>query len=81
MKITSPWRRNKDTKHKKGFTQKPKINWQGLGLKNRKAAEPSLPIDEIRRRVIQASNLALGQSMPTHPAAEDMRPSDGDRPA
>lgn len=78
MKITSPWRRNNNNRNKKKLvTSKPKIAWEQLGLKSRKAADTSMSIEEIRRRVIQASNQALGKDLESHPMAEGARSSSG----
>lgn len=81
MKITSPWRRNNNTNKKKPVASKPKIALEQLGLKHRRAAETSLSIDEIRRRVIQASNQALGQRPESQPTLAGARGSDGSTPA
>lgn len=81
MKITSPWRRNNNTKTSQRSTPKQKIAWQQLGLKSRRAADPSMSIDEIRRQVIQASNQALTQDLESPSPGEGVRSSTGSKQA
>ncbi len=78
MKITTVWRRNKNTQKKNRFTRKPKIRWQQLGLKNPEAEDPSISIDEIRRQVIQLSSRGLGQGVRSRPTVQGAQPSDAD---
>lgn len=79
MKITTRWRRNKNTKEKKRIIRKPKIAWQQLGLKNPDAEGVSLSIDEIRRQVIQLSSRGLGQGVWSRPRVEGAPSSDASK--
>lgn len=81
MKITMVWHRNKNTQKKKHFTRKPKIRWQQLGLKDPKAEDTSVSIDEIRRQVIQLSSQGFGQSVRSRPSVQGEQPSDANEHA